>query len=244
MQGEAVLGLEAAARALVRPGMTALNLVSGVYAKWFGVWLAEYGANLVEVEVPYDEARPGRGRGAGARGPPRDGAGVGGPLRDPLGHPQPAARDRRGRARPRGADGRRRGVVARRRGARRGRLGHRPLRGRSPEVPGGAARDVARRGRRAGVGGDPGEPGGAPRLVPLPARLEGALDRRRPHGLPIHPVRRRRCGRGGRLRRGARHGPGRVDRDAPPGGAGDPRRGDRDGPAPVGPRRGRPPPRA
>ena len=56
MQGEAVLGLEAAARALVRPGMTALNLVSGVYAKWFGVWLAEYGANLVEVEVPYDEA--------------------------------------------------------------------------------------------------------------------------------------------------------------------------------------------
>jgi pyridoxamine---pyruvate transaminase len=58
MQGEAVLGLEAAARALVRPGMTALNLVSGVYAKWFGVWLAEYGANLVEVEVPYDEAIP------------------------------------------------------------------------------------------------------------------------------------------------------------------------------------------
>lgn len=55
MQGEAVLGLEAAARALVRPGMTAVNLVSGVYAKWFGVWLAEYGANLVEVEVPYDE---------------------------------------------------------------------------------------------------------------------------------------------------------------------------------------------
>ncbi|MCC6833072.1 MAG: alanine--glyoxylate aminotransferase family protein [Thermoleophilia bacterium] len=55
MQGEAVLGLEAAARALVRPGMTAINLVSGVYAKWFGIWLAEYGANLVEVEVPYDE---------------------------------------------------------------------------------------------------------------------------------------------------------------------------------------------
>jgi pyridoxamine--pyruvate transaminase len=58
MQGEAILGLEAAARALVRPGMTALNLVSGVYAKWFGLWLAEYGANLVEVEVPYDEAVP------------------------------------------------------------------------------------------------------------------------------------------------------------------------------------------
>ena len=56
MQGEAVLGLEAAARALVRPGMACLNLASGVYGKWFGLWLAEYGADLVEVEVPYDEA--------------------------------------------------------------------------------------------------------------------------------------------------------------------------------------------
>ena len=56
MQGEAVLGLEAAARALTRPGMKALNLVSGVYASWFGDWLREYGAELVEVRVPYDEA--------------------------------------------------------------------------------------------------------------------------------------------------------------------------------------------
>lgn len=56
MQGEAVLGLEAAARALVRPGATAINLVSGVYAKWFGLWLKDSGANLVEIEVPYNEA--------------------------------------------------------------------------------------------------------------------------------------------------------------------------------------------
>ncbi len=56
MQGEAVLGLEAAARALVRPGTAALNLASGVYGKWFGLWLAEYGAVLHEVEVPYDES--------------------------------------------------------------------------------------------------------------------------------------------------------------------------------------------
>ena len=56
MQGEAVLGLEAAARALVRPGATALNLASGVYGKWFGLWLADMGANLVEIEVPYDES--------------------------------------------------------------------------------------------------------------------------------------------------------------------------------------------
>jgi pyridoxamine--pyruvate transaminase len=56
MQGEAVLGLEAAARALTRPGMKALNLVSGVYASWFGDWLREYGAEVLEVRVPYDEA--------------------------------------------------------------------------------------------------------------------------------------------------------------------------------------------
>ena len=56
MQGEAVLGIEAAARAVVRPGLKCLNLVSGVYAKWFGDWLRSYEAEVVELEVPYDEA--------------------------------------------------------------------------------------------------------------------------------------------------------------------------------------------
>jgi pyridoxamine--pyruvate transaminase len=56
MQGEAVLGLEAAARGVVREGTRCLNLVSGVYAAWFGDWLREFGAELHEVRVPYDEA--------------------------------------------------------------------------------------------------------------------------------------------------------------------------------------------
>jgi pyridoxamine---pyruvate transaminase len=56
MQGEAVLGLEAAARGVVAPGTRCLNLVSGVYAAWFGDWLREYGADVYEVSVPYDEA--------------------------------------------------------------------------------------------------------------------------------------------------------------------------------------------
>lgn len=56
MQGEAVLGLEATARAVVRPGMKCLNLVSGVYAAWFGDWLRSYGAEVTELTVPYDEA--------------------------------------------------------------------------------------------------------------------------------------------------------------------------------------------
>lgn len=56
MQGEAVLGLEAAARSLVRPGMHVLNLVSGVFGKGMGYWLKGFGAKLHEIEVPYNES--------------------------------------------------------------------------------------------------------------------------------------------------------------------------------------------
>lgn len=56
MQGEAVLGLEAAARSVVAPGMPVLNLVSGVFGKGMGYWLKAIGAELQELEVPYDEA--------------------------------------------------------------------------------------------------------------------------------------------------------------------------------------------
>ena len=56
MQGEAVLGLESAARAVVSPGMACLNLVSGVFGKGFGYWLAGIGAELHEIEVAYDDA--------------------------------------------------------------------------------------------------------------------------------------------------------------------------------------------
>lgn len=56
MQGEAVLGLEAAARSLVEPGTPVLNLVQGVFGKGMGFWLREFGAELHELEVPYDDA--------------------------------------------------------------------------------------------------------------------------------------------------------------------------------------------
>lgn len=56
MQGEAVLGLEAAARSLVRPGMPVLNLVQGVFGKGMGYWLKDFGAELHELEVPYNDA--------------------------------------------------------------------------------------------------------------------------------------------------------------------------------------------
>ena len=56
MQGEAVLGLEAAARGLVQPGTKVLNLVQGVFGKAMGYWLKDFGAELHELEVPYNDA--------------------------------------------------------------------------------------------------------------------------------------------------------------------------------------------
>jgi pyridoxamine---pyruvate transaminase len=56
LQGEAVLGLEAAVRSLVRPGMPVLNLVSGIYGRGMGLWLKSFGAQLHELSVAYDDA--------------------------------------------------------------------------------------------------------------------------------------------------------------------------------------------
>lgn len=56
MQGEALLGLEAVARGLTTGGTKWLNLVSGVYAMWFGDWLRALGAEVITHEVPFDEA--------------------------------------------------------------------------------------------------------------------------------------------------------------------------------------------
>jgi pyridoxamine---pyruvate transaminase len=56
MQGEAVLGLEAAARSLVHPDTPVLNLVQGIFGKGMGYWLKDFGAELHELEVPYNDA--------------------------------------------------------------------------------------------------------------------------------------------------------------------------------------------
>ncbi len=55
LQGEAVLGLEAAARSLVHPGMQVLNLVSGVFGKGMGTRLKALGADVAELEVAYND---------------------------------------------------------------------------------------------------------------------------------------------------------------------------------------------
>ena len=56
MHGEAVLGLEAAWRATVRPGMHVLNLVSGVFGKGMGDWLRMSQGVVHEIVVGYDDA--------------------------------------------------------------------------------------------------------------------------------------------------------------------------------------------
>ncbi len=56
MQSEAVLGLEAAAACLISPGDKVLNLVSGVYGKFYQDFIEKYGGVTIEVAVPYNEA--------------------------------------------------------------------------------------------------------------------------------------------------------------------------------------------
>src|SRR5262249_36602032 len=55
MQGEAVLGLEAALAGTVRPGMTVINVASGPYGQGMGSWLDAMGAVTVSVETGFRE---------------------------------------------------------------------------------------------------------------------------------------------------------------------------------------------
>ncbi len=56
MQGEAILGLEAAAASLISPGDQVLNLVSGIFGKWFQDFIEKYGGETIELAVPYDDS--------------------------------------------------------------------------------------------------------------------------------------------------------------------------------------------
>jgi pyridoxamine--pyruvate transaminase len=56
LQSEAILGIEAAAATLIARDDVVLNLASGIFGKGFGYWAARYCKELLEIEVPYDEA--------------------------------------------------------------------------------------------------------------------------------------------------------------------------------------------
>ncbi|MET9296651.1 aminotransferase class V-fold PLP-dependent enzyme [Streptomyces sp. NPDC003077] len=55
-QGEALLPLEACIRSAVRPGSTALNVVTGPYGETFGGWLRSCGAEVVTISAPFTGA--------------------------------------------------------------------------------------------------------------------------------------------------------------------------------------------
>jgi len=55
MQGEALLSLEAAAASCFQPGDKVLNLVSGVFGHLYAWYIDMYGAETIEIRVPYNE---------------------------------------------------------------------------------------------------------------------------------------------------------------------------------------------
>lgn len=56
MHGEAILGLEAAAFSCIRPGTKCLNLVTGVFGKWFEDFIIANGGEVVELAKEYNQA--------------------------------------------------------------------------------------------------------------------------------------------------------------------------------------------
>src|SRR5580693_9609406 len=52
--GEAVVGIEAAAAALIGPDDVVLNVVSGIYAKAFGRLAGRFARDVIEVETAYN----------------------------------------------------------------------------------------------------------------------------------------------------------------------------------------------
>ena len=191
-----ILGLEAAARGLVRPGTPVLNLVSGVFGKGMGYWLKDFGAELHELEVPYNDSV--------------DPADVERYLDE---HPEIELVTVVHSETPSGTlhDLAAIGPIAHAHGAMTivdcvSSLGGIEFRtdewqidiavAARAEVPRRASRHHADDRQRRRVGADPREPGGAARLVPVDARLEGAVDRRRE--VPVHAVGRRHARHRGR----------------------------------------------
>ena len=56
LQGEAVVGIEAAAASLIAPGDVVLNLVSGIYGAIFGDLARRFAAEVIEVTTGYDRS--------------------------------------------------------------------------------------------------------------------------------------------------------------------------------------------
>ncbi len=55
VQAEAILALEAIALSVAAPGRIALNVITGPYGRLFGQWLRRGGAEVVDLETPFDD---------------------------------------------------------------------------------------------------------------------------------------------------------------------------------------------
>ena len=56
MHGEAILGLESVAFSCIKPGDKCLNLVTGVFGKWFEDFIRMYGGEIVEIKKKYNSS--------------------------------------------------------------------------------------------------------------------------------------------------------------------------------------------
>jgi general nucleoside transport system permease protein len=149
-QGEPVLGLESAAASLIGKDDVVLNLASGVYGKGFGYWAKRYTPDLLEIEVPYNEAIDPRRSPTCCAGTPRSAWSRVVPPRHAVGHASTRSTRSAAGGRSRRLSDRRCGILLRRHEDEPGGLPRRHLCHRSEQVPGRAAgADHARR-QRAG----------------------------------------------------------------------------------------------
>jgi pyridoxamine--pyruvate transaminase len=56
LQTKAILGLETAAAGLISPGNQVFDLVSGVFVKWFELFIYKHGGETIELAVSYNDS--------------------------------------------------------------------------------------------------------------------------------------------------------------------------------------------
>ncbi|GAA3054019.1 hypothetical protein GCM10020000_40050 [Streptomyces olivoverticillatus] len=187
MQGEALLPLEACIRSAVRPGSTALNVITGPYGETFGGWLRSCGAEVVTVSAPFSGAVGAEQVAEALRARPDIDFVSLVHAEAATGNTNPVAEI---------------GAVVREHGALLmldavASVAAEPLLTDEwgvdlcviggQKAMAGLGRSVRRVGQRPRLGADRRQRAGAPALVPVPAGLEGALDRRRAHGSAARP---------------------------------------------------------
>ena len=189
LQAEPAVAIEAAAASLISRQDTVLNLASGVYGKGFGYWSARYHKDMVEIEVPFNEAIGADAVAQALQGEARYLDRVRRPSRHAVRHAQPGPGDRPRRQGPRRAAHRRRRVVLCGHGHPSGRLPCGHLHHRTGQVPGRRARRDLSRGLRRGVAPHGRQSGFAHGVGAQLSGLARRLEQQR--GVSVHALDRR-----------------------------------------------------